>query len=108
MPRKLQRPTVTPINRAAGRVVVRVLGTVAGNAFLRDDTNVLATFVMVCVAPENLPRHGLMHAFASKKHPKGHLPTLRVREESFELVLPNEVSPHPIVGVRHSGPFGRR
>jgi hypothetical protein len=47
---------------------------VKGEAFLRDDTNGLATFVIVRITGESAPS-GLVHAFASKEHP----PTLRVR-----------------------------
>lgn len=47
-------------------------------AFLRADTNGLATFVIVRETGESDPS-GLVHAFASKEHPTGRPPTLRVR-----------------------------
>ncbi len=47
-------------------------------AFLRADTNGLATFVIVRVTGETDPS-GLVHAFASKEHPSARPPTLRVR-----------------------------
>lgn len=47
-------------------------------AFLRADTNGLATLVIVRVTGETDPS-GLVHAFASKEHPSARPPTLRVR-----------------------------
>ncbi len=47
-------------------------------SFLRADTNGLATFVIVRETSESDPS-GLVHAFASKEHPTGRPPTLRVR-----------------------------
>jgi ferric-dicitrate binding protein FerR (iron transport regulator) len=47
-------------------------------AFLRADTNGLATFVLVRETSETDPS-GLVHAFASKEHPTARPPTLRVR-----------------------------
>lgn len=47
-------------------------------AFLRADTNGLATFVIVRETSETDPS-GLVHAFASKEHPSARPPTLRVR-----------------------------
>ena len=47
-------------------------------AFLRADTNGLATFLIVRETGESDPS-GLVHAFASKEHPTARPPTLRVR-----------------------------
>lgn len=47
-------------------------------AFLRADTNGLATFVIARETGETDPS-GLVHAFASKEHPSARPPTLRVR-----------------------------
>lgn len=47
-------------------------------AFLRADTNGLATFVIVRETGET-DQSGLVHAFASKEHPSARPPTLRVR-----------------------------
>lgn len=47
-------------------------------AFLRADTNGLATFIIVRETGESDPS-GLVHAFASKEHPSARPPTLRVR-----------------------------
>ncbi|MCX6952130.1 MAG: DNRLRE domain-containing protein, partial [Verrucomicrobia bacterium] len=47
-------------------------------AFLRADTNGLATFIIVRETGETDPS-GLVHAFASKEHPSARPPTLRVR-----------------------------
>ncbi len=47
-------------------------------AFLRADTNGLATFLIVRETGETDPS-GLVHAFASKEHPTARPPTLRIR-----------------------------
>lgn len=46
--------------------------------FIREDTNGLITFVIVRETSEN-DQQGMAHAFASKEHPQGKPPTLRVR-----------------------------
>lgn len=47
-------------------------------AFLKNDTNGIASFVIVRETSETDPS-GLVHAFASKEHPSARPPTLRVR-----------------------------
>ncbi|MCB1225211.1 MAG: DNRLRE domain-containing protein [Verrucomicrobiales bacterium] len=57
--------------------VVRVSGA-ALTDFLNADTNGLATFV-ICRETDESARNGLVHAFASKEHPRLSPPTLRLR-----------------------------
>lgn len=55
--------------------------TVRGDAlaqFIREDSNGLVTFLIVRETGETDPS-GLVHAFASKEHPTGRPPTLRVK-----------------------------
>jgi len=47
-------------------------------AFLKNDTNEIASFVIVRETSETAPSC-LVHAFASKEHPSARPPTLRVR-----------------------------
>lgn len=46
--------------------------------FIREDTNGLVTFLIVRETSETHPS-GLVHAFASKEHPTGRPPVLRIR-----------------------------
>ncbi len=46
--------------------------------FIREDTNGLVSFVVIRETSEN-EHQGMAHAFASKEHPQGKPPTLRVR-----------------------------
>ncbi|HSH94114.1 MAG TPA: FecR domain-containing protein [Roseimicrobium sp.] len=46
--------------------------------FIREDTNGLATFIIVRETGET-DQQGLVHAFASKEHPYGKPPTLRMK-----------------------------
>ncbi len=78
-------PPNARVRRLAGFALPRggsgnplTIGSATLTEFLREDTNGLATFVVVRETGESNPA-GLVHAFASKEHPSARPPTLRVR-----------------------------